>query len=266
MLRRQRPDATESDEELRGTKRRRREGRGLGPFSGGQLTVVIVAIAAVFAIPTAALAAGGSFSNNSATVPALKASNSNAHGIGVAGHGKRYGVFSNGPLGVAAGKQLTCGACVSSADLVSGSVGPSQLAAGSVGSSALAAGSVGPTALSAAAKATQPLASGESESGYVVGYDQKPASQTDSLVAAVTYVRPVPGTLIYQQGPTANCPGVGSAASGYFCIYPWNTGGISGNVSGFDEGESPHVGAVVFASEAAVGESYFEATYTVQAP
>jgi uncharacterized protein YjbI with pentapeptide repeats len=86
--------------------------RGLGPFTGGQLTVVIVAIAAMFAIPTAALAAGGAFTNNSATVPAVQATNSNAHGTGVKGSGNKYGVFSDGPLGVAAGKALNCAGCV----------------------------------------------------------------------------------------------------------------------------------------------------------
>jgi hypothetical protein len=98
-------------------KRRRREGRGWGPFSGAQLTVVIVAIAAMFAIPTAALAAGGAFTNNSATVPAVKGTNSNAHGTGVQGTGKKYGVYSNGPLGVAAGKSLSCTKCVSAGAL-----------------------------------------------------------------------------------------------------------------------------------------------------
>jgi hypothetical protein len=91
--------------------------RGLGPFSGGQLTVVIVAIAAMFAIPTAALAASGAFTNNSATVPAVMGTNSNAKGVGVQGTGKKYGVLSNGPLGVAAGKALKCSHCVSAGDL-----------------------------------------------------------------------------------------------------------------------------------------------------
>jgi hypothetical protein len=94
-----------------------RSHRGLGPFTGGQLTVVIVALAAMFAIPTAALAAGGAFTNNSATVPAVQATNSNAKGVGVQGTGKKYGVFSNGPLGVAAGKSLSCSGCVGSSAL-----------------------------------------------------------------------------------------------------------------------------------------------------
>ena len=94
--------------------------RGLGPFTGGQLTVVIVALAAVFAIPTAALAAGGVFTNNSATVPAVQATNSNATGVGVQGTGNKYGVFSNGPLGVAAGKPLSCSGCIGSGALATG--------------------------------------------------------------------------------------------------------------------------------------------------
>jgi hypothetical protein len=93
-------------------KPRRRQGRGWGPFSGGQLTIIVVAIAAMFAIPTAALAAAGAFTNNSATVPAVKGTNSNAHGIGVKGTGTKYGVYSDGPMGVAAGKPLNCSGCV----------------------------------------------------------------------------------------------------------------------------------------------------------
>jgi len=94
-----------------------RSDRGLGPFTGGQLTVVIVALAAMFAIPTAALAAGGAFTNNSATVPAVQATNTNAKGVGVQGTGTKYGVFSNGPLGVATGKSLSCSGCVGSTAL-----------------------------------------------------------------------------------------------------------------------------------------------------
>ncbi len=75
----------------------------------------------MFAIPTAALAAGGAFSNNSATVPAVTATNSNAHGVGVQGTGKKFGVYSNGPLGVAAGKALSCAGCITSSD-ISGNV------------------------------------------------------------------------------------------------------------------------------------------------
>ena len=90
--------------------------RGLGPFTGAQLTIVIVAICAAIVVgaPVAALAAGGAFTSNSATVPAVKATNSNPKGIGVQGTGKKYGVLSNGPLGVAAGKALSCSRCVSS--------------------------------------------------------------------------------------------------------------------------------------------------------
>src|SRR5258708_21104334 len=94
-----------------------KRGRGMGPFTGRQLTVVIVALAAMFAIPTAALAAGGVFTNNSATVPAVQATNSNATGVGVQGTGNKYGVFSNGPLGVAAGKPLNCAGCIGSGAL-----------------------------------------------------------------------------------------------------------------------------------------------------
>jgi hypothetical protein len=94
--------------------------RGLGPFTGGQLTIVVVAIAAMFALPTAALAAAGAFSNNSATTPAVKGTNANANGIGAQGSGKKYGVYSDGPLGVAAGKSLKCTGCVGPSAIASG--------------------------------------------------------------------------------------------------------------------------------------------------
>ena len=110
------------------TQRRRRDGRGWGPFTGGQLTVVIVAICAVFALPAAVGAAVGAFTNNSATVAAVTATNANAKGIGVQGTGKKFGVYSNGPLGVAAGKSLTCTGCVGGGALRAGSVTGSALA------------------------------------------------------------------------------------------------------------------------------------------
>jgi hypothetical protein len=108
----------------------------LGPFTGGQLTVVIVAIAAMVVIPTTALAASGAFSNNSATVPAVKATNSNAKGIGVQGIGKKYGVFSNGPLGVAAGKALSCTGCVGPAALSVAATGETPIFASVDGATA----------------------------------------------------------------------------------------------------------------------------------
>jgi hypothetical protein len=121
-------------------------GRGWGPFSGGQLTIIVVAIAAVL-IPTAAFAATGVFTSTTAT-PAVSGTNSStaanargvigsatatdasprfgvtgnaggAAGVGVQGGGARYGVFSNGTLGVAAGKSLSCAGCVTPADLSS---------------------------------------------------------------------------------------------------------------------------------------------------
>jgi hypothetical protein len=120
--------------------KRCRESRGWGPFSGAQLTIVIVAVALVL-LPTAAMAAVGTFTSttvtpavtgtNSATVANAKGVQGSASatsagvtrygvtgnaggtfGIGVQGTGTKYGVFSNGPLGVAAGKSLSCTGCV----------------------------------------------------------------------------------------------------------------------------------------------------------
>ena len=121
-----------------------------GPFTGRQLTTIVCVaiVSVVVAVPTAALAASGAFTS-ATTAPAVVGTNSSAAsgaagvvgsntgggpstrygvrggatgpgGIGVQGNGKKYGVFSNGPLGVASGKALTCTRCVSPGDLSSG--------------------------------------------------------------------------------------------------------------------------------------------------
>jgi hypothetical protein len=188
-----------------------------------KLTIAAIALAMVL-IPTAAFAAVGTFTSTTAT-PAVTATNSStvanakgvqgnatgtntnarwgvtglaggANGIGVQGTGTKYGVFSNGPLGVAAGKPLSCTGCVS------------------------------PTNLSSAAKAIQPLASGQSESGmYGVGGDNSTAGL---IMVALNYSRPLataiaPANIVDTgAGANANCPGPGSAAAGYLCLYPNN--------------------------------------------
>ncbi len=126
-----------------------RGGHGWGPFTSRQLTVIVcVAIVAAILIPTSAMAAVGAFTSTAAT-PAVSATNSatvanakgvqgsatatntntrygvtgnagGVNGIGVQGTGTKYGVFSNGPLGVAAGKPLSCTGCVHAAALGTG--------------------------------------------------------------------------------------------------------------------------------------------------
>ena len=87
-------------------------GRGWGPFTGRQLTTIVcVAVVAMVMIPTAAIAAGGSFTSKSNATPGVLGVNTGSRRMGVVGKGKRYGVYSNGPLGVAAGKPLSCVAC-----------------------------------------------------------------------------------------------------------------------------------------------------------
>jgi hypothetical protein len=120
----------------------------LDRFTGRQLTAIVcVAIVSIVAIPTAALAASGAFTS-ATTVPAVSGISSSAAagatgvaginnggglntrygvrggatglaGIGVNGTGAKYGVFSNGPLGVATGKPLSCVGCVGSSALSS---------------------------------------------------------------------------------------------------------------------------------------------------
>jgi hypothetical protein len=134
--------------------------RARGPFTGRQLTVIacVAVVALVVMIPTAALAAAGAFSSTTAA-PAVTAANTSTatnavgvfgramgagnvprtgvvgggtgtKGVGVQGNGASYGVFSNGPLGVAAGKKLVCGGCVTGPDLQNRLVVPFTLDAG----------------------------------------------------------------------------------------------------------------------------------------
>jgi hypothetical protein len=125
-----------------GGQKTSQERRAYGPFTSRQLTIIVcVAIVAlVVIIPTAAMAASGLFTSTTAA-PAVVATNSSplansvgaygrsngagnaartgvlgystgSNGVGVQGNGAKYGVFSNGPLGVAAGKSLNCNGCV----------------------------------------------------------------------------------------------------------------------------------------------------------
>ncbi len=139
--------------------------RGWGPFTGGQLTVIVVAVLVVL-IPTAAMAAVGAFTSTTAT-PAVTATNSSTaanakgvqgsatgtntnarfgvtgnaggtNGVGVQGTGTKYGVFSNGPLGVAAGKSLSCTGCVGAGAIASNATSLAHTYSGS-GSAVLAA-------------------------------------------------------------------------------------------------------------------------------
>jgi hypothetical protein len=183
---------------------------------------VCVAILAAVAIPTAAVAAVGTFTSTTVT-PAVTATNSatvanakgvqgsasatsagvnrygvtgnagGTFGIGVQGTGTKYGVFSNGPLGVAAGKSLTCAGCV------------------------------GPGALSAAARVLQPLGSGQSESGTFVAYGGTAASTF--INTSITYQRPLAAAIPDANAiatttwPVTHCSGPGSADAGYLCMY-----------------------------------------------
>lgn len=123
-------------------------GRGWGPFTGRQLTTIVcVAIVSIVAIPTAAIAATGAFTSTTAT-PAVKGVNSSqtanaigvygrasatgnvarrgvdgsatgSNGTGVYGTGTKYGLYSNGHLGVVTGKSLKCNGCIGSGALAS---------------------------------------------------------------------------------------------------------------------------------------------------
>jgi len=138
-------------------------GRGWGPFTGRQLTLIacVAIVSVVVIVPTAALAATGAFSSTTAA-PAVTAVNysqatgaigvlgrvaangnvartgmdgsaTGSNGLGVEGAGAKYGVFSDGPLGVAAGKALLCTACVTASDVANRRSVAYDLAAGATG-------------------------------------------------------------------------------------------------------------------------------------
>jgi hypothetical protein len=221
-------------------KPRRREGRGLGPFSGGQLTIVIVAICAVFALPAAVGAAAGSFTSSNSRIPALKATNTNRSGTGVQGTGKTYGVYSNGPLGVAAGKSLSCKGCVA------------------------------PAALSSAAKEIQPLAHGQSESGVfgVAGPNDESGTEVIVINYAQRLASPLPnngtGHIIYLTVNSAtHCPGQGHADPGYLCVYSTETSNLT-NYANFTFDASR--GAELYFSADGSGQTSDDGVYTVTAP
>jgi hypothetical protein len=242
------------------TSKGRRNGRGLGPFSGAQLTIVIVAVAAMFAIPTAALAASGAF-NSKTAAPALAAtSSSDKHnavaisasqrgggnatrfgvhaaangngGVGVQGDGKKFGVFSNGNLGIKKGKSLSCNGCVA------------------------------PDALSGAAR-TNVLRSGESESG---SYAAAGGSSTSGFaVSGVSYSRPLPGETSNQRvftttWPIAHCAGPGSADPGWLCLYSEQITGMTY----FGAIQSKYGVAVYFTVTGA--PAYGDGTWTITGP
>lgn len=256
---------------------RKHKGRGLGPFTGAQLTVIIVAIAAMFAIPTAALAAGGAFTSKNTSAAVLgtnTASKAGAvavygkqtgvgtgvrfgvrgaangkGGVGIEGAGKKYGVFSNGPFAVTGNatvngnvlispkKTLTCTGCVTPADLGSD------------------------------AKKTQPLARGESQSGVFNVADIYPTTTPGLLQTSLTFTRRVPGTLLYNVilaggAPTANCTGPGAAAPGYVCVYGTANQDVSAG-AGFTISSG---GAAVTWTEGGAGSAIARGTFTVTAP
>jgi hypothetical protein len=198
---------------------------GLGPFTGRQLTVIvcvaIVAIAVV--VPTAALAASGAFTSTT-VAPAAQAVNvsgeknaigllgrvaatgnvartgvvgsaTGSNGIGVKGTGEKYAVYSDGPLGVAAGKPLHCAGCV----------GPDALSPLSKGTM-FAIVNLNGTLRRGTPGATSTLAGGAPTGDYVVTFPRSVA--TCAWVASVTgtadATTPLDGALAVALSNSAN--------------------------------------------------------------
>jgi len=226
--------------------------RGFGPFTGRQLTTIVcVAIVALVMIPTAAIAAGASFTSKSNATPALRGTNSGSSGVGVVGKGTKFGVFSNGPLGVANGKALSCAQCVTASDVQNGAVTPA--------------------ALSSEAKSIQPLTSGQSESGTFALWNLDSTTGQNVAAAGLTFVRPAPGSITMIDvdgiGPVTHCAGAGHADPGYACFYETlynvNGNGLSLYPTALD-GQT--IGANVYESGTSAGSFYVGGIYTVTAP
>jgi len=172
----------------------------MGRFTGRQLTTMIcVGIAGLVAIPTVAFATGGSFTSTVNTVPGVTGTNSSAQaaaagvlgnatgtgnnarfgvygkalgtaGIGVQGGGAKFGVFSNGPLGVAAGKTLSCAACVTTGDYAAGSIHAGALGTGAVGSGNIVPGSITSSLLAPQSVDSSKLATDAQANAYTFQY------------------------------------------------------------------------------------------------
>ena len=240
-------------------------------WKAGALAIAIVLI------PTVAFAAVGAFTSATVT-PAVTATNSstanlaaavsakatgtgaNTHygvlataagtnSIGVSGAGTKWGVISNGPLGVLAGKNLVCTLCVTTADLNNASVTTGKIANGAVT----------PAQLSAAAK-TDALGTGETESGvYAVG------DSGATMYTTVTYDRPLasPASSVDDTaitGTNTNCPGAGQALPGFLCLYPTS----ETNIAGFAVGVNAAEGYVLSWTVSGAGAHSY-GTYTVGA-
>ena len=184
------------------------------PITRRASAVLIVATALV-AVPTVVLAATGTFTS-STNRPAITGVNTSAQagaagvtgqasgggaatrfgvsgsasgtgGIGVQGTGAKFGVYSNGPLGVAPGRPLVCSGCVTAGDLT--------------------------------------LVHGQSESGVFAAAEYA-ANPGDYVAVGITFPRPlaaaVPDNHIIDTNiaPSAHCTGIGHAAPGYLCLYP----------------------------------------------
>jgi hypothetical protein len=208
----------------------------------------------VLAIPTAASAVTSVFSSSTAAPAVIGVNHSNApgalairgvatgaHGTGLVGIGKKYGVYSAGALGVAAGKPLTCMGCVSPSDLST-------------------------------------LPSGHSESGLYAAAGATDGG-VDYVGTAITYPTPLKTPIsdahVIDTFLSANshCPGLGHAARGYLCLYPVAAGYFhistsgsffySGGTHGFTT--SPSLGAILFWSANGTGPN-LAGEYTVTAP
>ena len=169
---------------------------------------------------------------------------SSATGTGVEGTGGRYGVFSNGRLGVATGKSLLCTACVNGGALHGSSVDVSKL--------------------TASAKRLQPLASGESESGGVAAAGG-PMATTDYLMDGITFARPISAweSLKFASKTTdpSHCPAPDSAAPGYLCFYDQKSHAVAWNGANVWSSTGGDVFWVPTADA-----SWAQWTYTVTAP
>lgn len=244
-------------------------GRGWGPFTSRQLTTIIcVAIVAVVMVPTAALAAIGTF-DSSTGAPAVMGTNSSTSvgtkavegkqtggghntrygvlgtangpgGVGVIGTGTRDGVYSNGPLTVRAGSTLRCSGCVSLSDL------------------------------SHTARSERPLSRGQSESG---AFGAGGGNTTGGYIGeGITYPRVLPAAIKNnhivdaRKWPVPHCAAPGKADRGYLCLYEAVINDVGAGY-GFSTAlaNAQSVGVILFWPGGGPGTPYVGGVWTVTA-
>jgi hypothetical protein len=204
-------------------------------------------------------------------------------GIGVQGTGAKFGVFSNGPLGVTGPANISGGATVGGLTLLKGPaiikgqtsidnnaiVGGNFTCPGCITDSDLASGgnvSFLPSHSDDPQHATETgmfaVAGGDSQSGLVattITFSRPLRTALDS-----THVHLAPAVL---NTGDDNCSGVNTAAPGYLCLYDRSNSNGSGVNIAFDHAVTyDGTGAILYFVVSGQPPSFIDGEYAVTAP